>query len=488
MRFRTFAVLGAAAAALAACDGLKEALTAHVDVAARAESQELSVNRLSDLMGKSTLQIPVNREIAMLITDLWGNYQLLGVAAARGDSLADPKAIDEAMRGVTANIKLRQFMQRISGTLKRDSASEATYNQAAGGLFVARHILFPLPGGATQQQKDSVRRVAEGVRGRVTTANFADLAKRYSSDPGSAQRGGDLGPFPRGDMVKPFGDAVAALRPGEISPLVETSFGYHIIQRPTYASAKAQYDPAYMQSSGQRAESVYVSKIDTDARIEVKSAAASQAKEAAREMNAHRNDSDVMATYKGGDLTVGRFVSWIESYPPQMRLPQQMAQAPDSLVRQFVKSIARQEVMLRMADSAGITLSAEEKNQLHSEFKSALSSVWQQLGIEPRAMADSARSVPERERLAASRVEAYMDRIMSGQAQPLSVPPPIQAVLSSKYELKTYPAGVDRAVEGARTLRAAADSARSAQQPPTQVPLPTPPAPSRPDTASTKRP
>jgi hypothetical protein len=194
-----------------------------------------------------------------------------------------------------------------------------------------------------------------------------------------------------------------------------------------------------------------------------------------------------MATYKGGDLTVGRFVSWIESYPPQMRLPQQMAQAPDSLVRQFVKSIARQEVMLRMADSAGITLTAEEKNQLHSEFKSALASVWQQLGIEPKALTDSARSVPERERLAASRVEAYMDRIMSGQGQPLSVPPPIQAVLSSKYESKTYPAGVDRAVERARTLRAGADSARSAQQPPTQVPLPTPPAPPS-DSPRTKRP
>ncbi|MGH7677610.1 MAG: peptidylprolyl isomerase [Gemmatimonadaceae bacterium] len=484
MKIRSIALL-LAAATMVACDGLKEALTAHVDVAARVESNELSVTRLSDMMGNSTLQIPVNRDIATLISDLWSGYQLVGVASARDDSLKDGNAIDEALRGMIANIKLRQFMEKVGGTLKGDSASEATYNQAAGGVFVARHILFPLPGGATQQQKDSVRRVAEGVRARTTSANFADLAKRHSSDPGSAQRGGDLGAFQRAEMVKPFSDAVAALRPGDISTPVETQFGYHIIQRPTYAAAKAQYDAAYAQSSGQRAESVYVSKIDADARIEVKSNAPALAKEVVRDMSAHREDDDVMATFRGGDLDVGRFVSWIESYPPQMRLPQQLAQAPDSIVRQIVKSIARQEVMLKLADSAGITLSADEKNQLHGEFRSTLLAAWQQLGIDPKSLGDSARSAPERERLASSRVEAFMDRVMAGQAQPLSIPPQLRAILAKKYEAKTYPAGVDRAVERAKRIRAVNDSTRAAQQPSSQVPLPTPP---QPDTAGTKRP
>jgi hypothetical protein len=487
MKIRTISTMAVAAVTLAACDGLNDALTAHTEVAARAADQELSVTRLGDLLGNSTLQIQVSRDVAMIVTDLWMNYHMLGAAAARGDSLNDQKAIDDAMRGVVGNIKLRQLMQKIGPTLQRDAASEATYNQAAGDLFVARHILFPIPGGATQAQKDSVRRVAEGVRRRATSANFADLAKRYSSDPGSAQRGGDLGAFPRGDMVKPFGDAVAALRPGEISQPVETSFGYHIIERPTYASARAQYDTAYVQSSGARAESVYVAKIDQDARIEVRSGAPALAKAAARDMREHRDDNDVMASYRGGQLTVGQFVTWIESYPPQMRLPQQMAQAPDSLVRQFVKSIARQEVMLRMADSAGVTMSAEERQSLQNDFKQVLNSVWAQLGIDPKSLADSARTVPERQRLAAARVEAYLDRIMAGQAQPLSVPPPVQAVLAKKYDAKVFPAGVDRAVERARKLRASSDSTRAAQQPRSQVPLPTPPTTPPPDTQS-KRP
>jgi len=490
MNIRSIALLLGSVATLTACDTLREALTAHVDVVAKAEDHELSVNRLSDLIGNSQMQIPVNRDIAMLVADLWANYQLLGVAGASGDTLADPKLVDEALRGVTSNMKLRQFMERISGTLKADSASEATYNQAAGGLFVARHILFPVPGGATQQQKDSVRRVAEGVRARVTTANFADLAKRHSSDAGTAQRGGDLGAFPRSDMVKPFGDAVAALRPGEISPPVETSFGYHIIQRPTYASAKEQYDPAFLQSSAQRAESVFVAKVDSGAKINVRANAATTAKSAARDLSGYRGKTDVLASYKGGELTVGRFVGWVESYNPQMRLPQQIGspQTPDSLVRQFVKSVARNEVMLLMADSAGVTIPADQMTEMRNEFKGIVASLQQQLGIDPKSLADSARSVPERERLAAARIEAYMDRIMSGQAQPLSVPPPVQAVLRSRFEAKLFPAGVDRSVERARKLRASSDSARAAQQPRSQVPLPTPPASPQPDTPPGKRP
>jgi hypothetical protein len=490
MKIRSLAALSASLLVLSACDGLKEALTAHVDVVARAEGQELSVTRLGDLLGNSRLQIPVTKETAGIVTDLWVNYHLLALAAARGDSLTDTTAIDEAAKGITGNVRLRRFMEKVGTGLSGDSASEATYTQATGGILAARHILIGFPGGpgtASQAQKDSLRRRAEQVRAQVTNANFAQMVSRHSTEPGAGQRGGDLGAFARDDMVKPFSDAVAALRPGEISNPVETQFGYHIIQRYTYGAAKAMYDPVFSQRSGQRAESLYVAKVDADANIQVKSNAPALAKAAARDVAAHRRNSDVMATFRNGDLTVAEFVRWVEAFPPQMRITGQMAQAPDSIVRQFVKSMARNEVLLVLADSAGVTLGAEERGQLHGEFRTLITGLWEQLGIAPQMLADSARSVPERERLAATRVEAILDRIMGGQAQPLSVPVPVQMVLTSKYESKINPAGLDRAVEQARKLRSVADSARSANQPASQVPLPTAPAPA-PDSAAARRP
>lgn len=472
MKTRVTAVLVASCAALAGCDGLKEALTAHVDVVARTNDRELSVDRLSDLLGKSTLQIPVTRETATIIADLWTGYQLLAIAAARGDSVIDPKLIDEATQAMTASMRLKRFMEGVGKTLVAENPSEATYTQAAGGLFVARHILFSFPGGASDAQKDSVRKRAAGIRGQVTTANFAELAKKHSGDPGSAPRGGDLGAFRREEMVKPFGDAVAALPPGEISPLVETNFGYHIIMRPTYAAARASYDATYGETVSQRAESMYVARVDAEAKINVRTGAAADVKGATRDFASHRTDSDVLATFTGGTLTLGGFVRWVELMPPQQRVGQQLAGAPDSVVRQFVKSVARNEALLKKADSAGVVVSTEELDELHRQFKSAIVALWMQLGLDPRSLADSGKSAPERERIAAARVEDLLDRVMAGQAQAVAVPLPAQSVLALMYKTKVTPAGLDRVVERASRLRASADSQRMAQQPRSQVPLP----------------
>ena len=252
-------VLAFGASTLAACSGLKDALTAHVDVAAKAGSQELSVTRLADLLGNAKLQVPINKEVATLVTrDLWVPYQLLGIAAAHGDSLNDTKAIDAAASAMIENAKLGRFMESVAAKLPVDStASEAGYLAGKGDLFAARHILFLVPQGAPPAVKDSIRKKAESVRAQVTPANFADMAKKYSQD-NTAARGGDLGVFPRGMMVKPFADAVAALKPGEISPVIETQFGYHIVQRSTWDQAKGQYAQQAAGRSRQVAESTYI--------------------------------------------------------------------------------------------------------------------------------------------------------------------------------------------------------------------------------------
>src|SRR5690242_14908086 len=86
-----------------ACEGLKEAMTAHVDVAARAEKQELSVQRLGDLMGHS--QVRLAKPVAEQIADIWVSYQLLAKAASVGDSLTDSTLIDEVMEPVYSQRK-----------------------------------------------------------------------------------------------------------------------------------------------------------------------------------------------------------------------------------------------------------------------------------------------------------------------------------------------------------------------------------------------
>lgn len=103
---------------------------------------------------------------------------------------------------------------------------------AGGEQRRASHILIAADQSAGAEARAAAKKKAEEVLAEVkqNPQNFADLAKRYSQDPGSAAQGGDLGFFDRQSMVKPFSDAVYALKPGEISPVVETQYGYHIIR------------------------------------------------------------------------------------------------------------------------------------------------------------------------------------------------------------------------------------------------------------------
>jgi hypothetical protein len=484
----TALILAASTIVVVGCDGLKEAFTAHVDVAARAGSQELSVTRLAELLGGSRLGVPVTRENAGILADLWANYQLMGMAAARGDSLNDPKTIDEAAAGFVASVRVRKLMDSVARTWPRDTANATAYGQAAGDLFAARHILFGTQPTMTPQQRDSVRRVAEGVRAQVTATNFAQMAGRHTTEPGGKERGGMLGVFPRGQMVKPFSDAVAAARPGEVSPgLVETQFGYHIVQRLPYDLVpKDDFARAYSQATQQRAESAYYATLTERAKLEIKGDAPATLKRAAREASEHRKDRATLATFQGGELTVGRMLQWVASLPNPQRIFQQLEAAPDSAVRGFVRDVARQELLLREADRGKVVFTAQERAQLARDWAQLVAMVWQGLGVDPKSLADSAKSVPERERLAAARIEGVMDRIMNGQGQMVPIPMPLATALDEKYDASINRAGLDRATERAAKIRASADSARAAQQPRSEVPIPGVPG-GAPDTAGTEK-
>ncbi len=94
----------------------------------------------------------------------------------------------------------------------------------------ARHILFKLAPNAPEEEEEKVREKASGILKKARGADdFASLAKKYSEGP-SAPKGGDLGYFSKGRMVKPFEEAAFKMKKGEISELVRTRFGYHIIK------------------------------------------------------------------------------------------------------------------------------------------------------------------------------------------------------------------------------------------------------------------
>jgi len=100
----------------------------------------------------------------------------------------------------------------------------------------ASHVLIATEGKDKAQARAKAEQVLKDVQ--KTPAAFAEIAKKNSDDPGSAGQGGDLGFFGRGMMVKPFEDAVFALKEGETSGIVESDFGFHIIRLTAIRAAR----------------------------------------------------------------------------------------------------------------------------------------------------------------------------------------------------------------------------------------------------------
>lgn len=479
--------LVAVALSAAACAGFKDAMTAQSDTVARAGSQQLSVERLADMLGKT--QIPLGQDIVKRVAGLWVNYELLAQAAARGDSLNDPKAIDAALWPFLAQTKMSKWYETVSKTFPAADTANGAARYAQGDMLAARHILLLTNDPKmTAAQKDSVHRKAEALHKEATSANFATLAEKNSQDPGSAAKGGDLGIFPRGVMVKPFNDAVMALKPGEISPVVETEYGYHIIRRSTYDEVAQQFAEAAAREGSKKADSLYLSKLEASGNIKFKDNAAAAIRGIPKDFDAAQSNNTVIASSKAGDFTVGRLAQWISVMPPQnqMQVMQglQQPQLPDSLVIGLAKNFVRQELILRQADSAKIKTDTSELTNLHTRFTQLVSQAWSGLGISPKTLADSGKTVAQRERFASTQVDRYLEQFLSnpGGVQYVEVPAPVQTVLRHKFDWKLNQAGVDRVLQQATRVRAHEDSVKAASRPPSQVPLGTPPAPA-PDSA-----
>jgi peptidyl-prolyl cis-trans isomerase C len=112
---------------------------------------------------------------------------------------------------------------------KHYQENEKTYTLAAQAK--ARHILVKVAPNAPEADKKKAREKAEVLLKRVREGqDFAKVAEESSEDPASQKKGGDLGYFSRGRMVKPFEDVAFSMKPGQVSEIVETQFGFHIIK------------------------------------------------------------------------------------------------------------------------------------------------------------------------------------------------------------------------------------------------------------------
>ncbi|HEY3593326.1 MAG TPA: peptidylprolyl isomerase, partial [Polyangiaceae bacterium] len=220
-----------------------------------------------------------------------------------------------------------------------DRVFETRKSQYLPECRTARHILVKVPEGATDEQKEEAHKKIDAALARVQKGeDFATVARQESDDTTAAD-GGFLGCFQRGRMTKPFEDAVYALSSGQISPVVETQFGLHVIKlegvyKDADAEAVGRRETAKNLMSSQEAEALAAetakkvlaavksgAKLDVavaDALAALPSPAATKGKKKGREAKADLADASAKA--KTGDPASDKSGDVAESDRPRVEI------------------------------------------------------------------------------------------------------------------------------------------------------------------------
>jgi hypothetical protein len=446
------------------CDAVRDAFSPRAELVARANEQTLSVARVAGWAGESK-QVPLDPLSLSRVAHVWVDYALFAQAVAAGKDLRDSATALAAMWPVVAQLKWERFHDRL---VARQDLTPQQVDSAftAGQLRMFQHILLQVPPNAAATVDGQKQRQANQLlpQARSAGARFAQLASRYSDDPGSKVQGGALGITARGQFVAAFEDAAWQLEPGAVSPVVKTQFGYHIIRRPPLAEVREAFRVGVEERTVVKNDSLYLDSLSIKRRIAPVGRAPEYVRSAIQDLEAARSSNRVLVDYRGGSLRVKTLVRWLAALDPQIM--QALPQATDDQINQFLKAITQRELLLAQADSAGVSLTAQDWVQIRAEHDSAIVMLGTILNLTPAIVQDSAQTPEARTTFAMARVDDYLGRVLQGRARFFPMPPFLGETLREGASWKVDEAGVRRAVEGAQQIRAAsADSARGGAAP-----------------------
>ncbi len=210
-------------------------------VLAKVGKYQLTLKQFNDQIRSlpPQLQMAVQRnpQLKKQLLERWVQLNLMAMEA-RKENLQDKPNVKKRIEEMTNALLAQEYMrENISDKAKVSDTEIKEYYNKHKSEFIqpeqvrARHILIKVPANADKKKWEEARKKALEIRAKILKGeSFSKLAKKYSDDPGSKARGGDLGYFRKGQMVPEFEKAAFSLKKGQISKPVKTTFGYHIIK------------------------------------------------------------------------------------------------------------------------------------------------------------------------------------------------------------------------------------------------------------------
>jgi len=448
---------------VAGCSALRDAFSAHAQVAGTAAGQTLTVEHLASLVGHAQ-RIPIRPDVLTGVANIYLDYAVFATELGRGRDLHDSALVLAAQWPVAAQLKWERYHNQLIATRGKLTPAQADSAFEAGTVRLFQHILIRIPQSAVpmvEQQKEkqaaALLRQAAAQRG----FNFAQLARRYSEDPGSKTKGGYLPATPRGQFVPAFDSAAWTLPPGAMTAVVRTPFGFHIIRRPPLAEVRDSFRADLETSRSAQIDSLYLDSLAKQRQLKIASGAPALARQAVPQIASARSDSRPLATYKGGTFEVKDLARWLLALDPND--VRGISTASDDQLNQFLKVLAQREMLLVEVDKAGVQLTPGDWQRLRAEHDSGVARLEGLLGVSAQMLKDSAATPAARVQLAMTHVDRYLDQAVTQNRAPFfPVPPFLASALRQGQPWSLNEAGIARAAESAQTIRAADTTVRAA--------------------------
>jgi hypothetical protein len=479
--------------------------SAHSDVIETAAGQDFTAERLADILTRIRAPMQYDTKTGTFVTALWTDMTLFAQAAATGKITNDSAFVAEAMWPTIVEATYTRWMDTVLARRANISAGAIDSAYKADKARAVQHVLIKADSGAPKEVKDIAHRKIEAILAQLKGgASFSKIAYDNTEDLASKPDSGFYSPKIKGVWMPSFDKALWDLKPGEMSGIVTTPYGYHIIRRPTEAESARFWRDSLARATAEPIITAYYAEVGKENDLKVDANAIPHMRGALDDRPAHAQDKTALATYKGGAFTVGDFVRWIDaaladpSQGPDRE--SQLKQAPDSQFKQMVTVMSQQALVLSEAKKNNVHLTADEWKSMREQFAAAVDSLKADIGLTGPAFDPKTTSASDRSKAAAVKVDEYFNDLVSQKKKNMRpVPGTLAAVLREHYKVKFNAVALQHGLDLAKTKHAA-DSVKAAGTgagapetaplpgdikpatggPPTSVPPTPPPAPKKP--------
>ncbi len=302
----------------------------------------------------------------------------MGEALRRSESFEDSATVAEAVMPDAIRGTILDFFAGRARAMPEPTDAEADSVARLGGTRVFQHILWRVDWENVDSTFVNARARAAGLVARRLEAgeDFAAVVREVTEDTLNRQNGGFLNAVQRNDLPESrFATAAWRLQPGEISGLVTSPAGLHILRRPPIAEARTQFKAWVAPRLARRADSVWVDSLSQAKKVTIAAGATERLRAGAIEPLVFDGD-DPMVTWDGGALGPAQVRRWVALLPPIERAG--LANAADSVATLFLRELAQREIVYVLV-TGGSELTPRAWQALAPQFRNAIATVREEM-------------------------------------------------------------------------------------------------------------